>query len=68
MQTTICPARIDVAVALSFPILLLAAMWFYHPVRVYVVHGEWYVRFSPDGNKQTLYAGEACGFKSYFLS
>jgi len=61
MQTTIRPARIAVAVALGM-IISLAAITAYHPVRVYLAHGEWCIRFTPEGNKQVLYGGKACGF------
>jgi hypothetical protein len=63
MQTTIRPARIALVVVLGLLIMLVSTE-FYHPVRVYLAHGEWCARFTPEGSKQILYGGKACGFKS----
>lgn len=62
MPTTFRPVRVATAVCASL-LVLLAATWFYHPVRVALAHGEWCVRFTPEGTQQTLYGGKACGFQ-----
>lgn len=62
MLTTIRPVRTAVAACLGL-FILLAATWFYHPVRVQLAHGDWCVRFTPEGTQQILYGGKACGFK-----
>jgi len=53
--------RVAIIVLLGL-LISFAAIAAYHPARVYLAHGEWCVRFTPEGHKQVFYSGRACGF------
>lgn len=56
--TTFRAGKVLLGTALGFAIamtLFTVAVWFYHPIVVWLHGGRWCTQFSPDGERQILY-------------